>query len=65
MKAVILGNGTYSDLNYYKDYLYKYNPDIIICADGGLKTALKCGIIPHVLLGDFDSVEKEEYDFIK
>lgn len=65
MKAVILGNGTYDDLNYYKNYLYKYNPDIIICADGGLKTALKFGIIPHVLLGDFDSVEKEEYDYIK
>lgn len=65
MKAVILGNGTYGDLNYYKDYIYKYNPDIIICADGGLKTALKVGIIPHVLLGDFDSVEKEQYEYIK
>lgn len=65
MKAVILGNGTYAELKYYKNYLKKYNPDIIICADGGLKTSLKLGIIPDVLLGDFDSVEKEEYDYIK
>lgn len=65
MKAVIWGNGTYDKLNYYKDYLRRYNPDIIICADGGLKTALKVGVIPDVLMGDFDSVEKEEYDYIK
>lgn len=29
--------------------------DYIICADGGFDTALKAGIIPHLIIGDFDS----------
>ncbi len=29
--------------------------DVIVCADSGLAYALRCGITPHILLGDFDS----------
>jgi thiamine pyrophosphokinase len=32
--------------------------DIIICADGGAKYALECGILPSIVLGDFDSLSK-------
>jgi thiamine pyrophosphokinase len=60
MNAVILGNGSYTDYEFYKNYLATYPADIIICADGGIKTALKLGILPNVLLGDFDSVTKAE-----
>jgi thiamine pyrophosphokinase len=65
MNAVILGNGSYTDFEFYQNYL-KLNPaDIIICADGGIKAALKIGLLPDVLLGDFDSVTKEEIANLK
>jgi thiamine pyrophosphokinase len=32
--------------------------DFIVCADGGYKAALKEGIVPHALVGDFDSLGK-------
>lgn len=31
--------------------------DFIICADGGYSHARKAGIAPHVVIGDFDSVD--------
>ena len=35
--------------------------DFVICADGGLDTALQCGIQPDVLIGDFDSLKAKQY----
>ena len=32
--------------------------DLVIAADGGLDSLLKLGIVPDVIVGDFDSVEK-------
>ncbi len=29
--------------------------DVIVCADSGLEYARRCGISPHIVLGDFDS----------
>lgn len=34
-----------------------YEPDYILCADGGYNYAKKAGIVPHYLIGDFDSLK--------
>lgn len=34
------------------------NPQLVICADVGYKKALTAGVVPQVLVGDFDSMEK-------
>ena len=40
--------------------LREYAKDaFIICADGGWDNARRCGITPHLLVGDFDSVRSE------
>ena len=39
--------------------------DVIICADGGLEHAERCGIIPDFMIGDFDSVSRETLDKFK
>ena len=39
--------------------------DYVICADGGIVFAEKCGIVPDCVLGDLDSVDEvgKEYNF--
>lgn len=60
MTALIIGNG--SDIE--KERIDNINIDYVICADGGLEKVKKLGLIPNVILGDFDSVDTsvlEEY----
>lgn len=52
-RAVIIGNGNVQDYNYLKNKIC--DTDFIICADGGYNHAVKMGIEPDVLIGDFDS----------
>lgn len=55
MRAVIIGNGDIKDYGYIKSKIN--DGDFIICADGGYNHAVKMGITPNVLIGDFDSAE--------
>ena len=33
--------------------------DVIVCADSGMDYARRCGVVPHIVLGDFDSYSGE------
>ena len=55
MRAVIIGNGDIKDYQYIKSKIN--DNDFIICADGGYNHAEKMGIVPDVLIGDFDSAK--------
>jgi thiamine pyrophosphokinase len=39
--------------------------DFIICADGGANHAKRIGILPDLIIGDFDSVSKETLKFFR
>ncbi|MEZ4812323.1 MAG: thiamine diphosphokinase [Caldisericia bacterium] len=39
--------------------------DFVCCADSGLDTALKLGLIPDIVIGDMDSVSHEGLEYIK
>ena len=56
MRAVIIGNGDIKDYQYIKSK--SIDNDFIICADGGYNHAEKMGIVPDVLIGDFDSANE-------
>lgn len=54
MRCVIFGSAPCSYINKIKKII-GYS-DYIICADGGYNTALRCGLKPHLCIGDMDSV---------
>lgn len=58
MRAVIIGNGDIKSYDRIKSKIYR--DDLVICADGGYNHAKKMGIIPDVLIGDFDSAKDFE-----
>jgi thiamine pyrophosphokinase len=56
-RCIIIANG---DINDYKQHSSMIEEtDFIVCADGGIRHALGMGIIPHVVMGDFDSLLPE------
>ncbi len=60
MRIVVFASSKETDISYINEYIS--NDDYIIACDGGLETIDKLGIMPKVLIGDFDSVSKEIFD---
>jgi thiamine pyrophosphokinase len=56
-RALILANGNPPSKRLFRKYLV--SADWFICTDGGANTAVHFGCIPHLIIGDFDSVRRE------
>ncbi len=52
-RAVIMAGADIEDYTFYK----KEAGDYVICADRGYRHAIKLGVVPDILLGDFDSLD--------
>lgn len=52
-RCVIIGSAPVEQAGALKKYLRE--GDTILCADGGLDTAARMGVIPQLVAGDFDS----------
>ena len=61
MAALIVGNG--SDID--KSCIENLSIDYVICADGGLEKVKNLGLVPDLILGDFDSVDKSVLEYYK
>jgi len=55
MKVAVMANGEW-DVTWGQEALAKTQIDMLICADGGANHAISSGSIPHVLIGDLDSI---------
>jgi len=51
---VLLGNGEYPEESYCHRIIE--DAEFIICSDGGANFAQRIGIIPHLIIGDLDSI---------
>lgn len=63
MKAVIVCSGSIDDYDYHKRYFI--GSRLVIGVDGGARHLRKLGILPDMMMGDFDSILKEDYYYFK
>jgi len=63
MKAVIVSGGTPPSYELLKEELACES--VIICADSGGDCLYKHGLLPDYLLGDFDSIDGEAFEYFK
>jgi thiamine pyrophosphokinase len=57
-RAILFANGEIVDLGAARQLILP--DDVLIAADGGARHAIKLGVIPSVIIGDFDSLSEAE-----
>ena len=55
MKVIVAAGGTLLDPGAFKPMVSR--ADRVVCADGGARHLAAMGIVPHVVMGDLDSIE--------
>lgn len=63
-KCVIISGGKIEDA-FAGQWLEKEQPDIIIAADSGMNFLKRINKKPDIIIGDFDSVSNEAYEWFK
>jgi hypothetical protein len=59
-RAVVFVNGEYEDDGFYRRRFA--GADLTIAADGGARFLLRAGLLPDVLVGDFDSLDESQVE---
>ena len=62
-KCIIISGGLWEDDEYHRQVLQE--AEMIICADSGAGYALRWGILPNIVIGDLDSLEKNDLQELK
>jgi thiamine pyrophosphokinase len=62
-RIIIFANGDLPDLNKTRELLHA--DDFIIGADGGTRHALALDLIPNLVIGDMDSIQKDQWQTLK
>ncbi len=62
MKAVVFANADINDYSFCEEYI---KDAVIICCDGGMRHAMRLGITPDYIVGDFDSVSADVLEYYK
>lgn len=63
MKVTIVANGEIKNMNFLQ-YIIK-NSDYVVCADGAAEYLMNLNILPHLLVGDLDSINKKTLGWVK
>ncbi len=59
-KCTIISGAPDNDIDFLKDNICKNS--YIICADSGYLNCIKAGFLPNLIIGDFDSSKKPDFD---
>jgi len=62
-RVVIIANGELKKIGFYRKCWE--DDDLFICANGGTKHALALGLKPEVIIGDLDSLDREDRKRLK
>ncbi|MCI6536144.1 thiamine diphosphokinase [uncultured Eubacterium sp.] len=62
---VLIVTGGSIDYKFACEYIKRYTWDYVVCADAGMKFCHAAGILPDLILGDFDSVDDASYSYFK
>ncbi|KAB3533131.1 thiamine diphosphokinase [Alkaliphilus serpentinus] len=63
MRVLIIANGEIGDLKFLEELLSNHN--YVICADGAAKYLRLLNIKPDILMGDFDSIDERDLQWMK
>jgi thiamine pyrophosphokinase len=63
LHALVIANGTLPGLEIIDSLTA--SADVVICADGGANLAKEIGILPNLIIGDFDSITAETLIYFK
>lgn len=61
MKTCLIVTGGTMDLEFAGSFLKNRIFDLVVAVDGGLEHLKPLGIVPHAVVGDFDTVNKEVF----
>ena len=61
MKRGLIITGGTLDLEFAGQYLKDHSFDCVVSVDGGLKYTKELGVMPHAIVGDFDTFRKMEF----
>ena len=64
MHCLIVTGGTIQS-EFATEYIKERAWDYVVCADAGMKFCHEAGIMPDLILGDFDSVDEESYEYFQ
>lgn len=62
--CLIVAGGQIDD-NFALGWINDNRPDCIIASDSGMEFFRRSGIVPDIIIGDFDSVREETLDYFK
>ncbi len=62
MRTIIIGNGEINDYDIIREY---FDEAYIIACDGGVRHCRAMMIMPNIMVGDFDSANKEDALFFE
>lgn len=62
MKTIIIGNGEINDYDIIREY---FDEAYIIACDGGVRHCRAMMIMPNIMVGDFDSANREDAQFFE
>lgn len=62
-KCILISGAVLTDTNFLRNNIA--SDDFIICADAGYITALRCGCTPSLIVGDFDSACRPDFENVE